>query len=347
MRDSMPQFWLWTMVGMLAFGVIYWWYAANELEKQKSAVMARQRAFAVKLGPQLYPVRDKVEGWTTELAGAWPGDFVHPALSVDKLSTSRGAYLRLRLEDAQDVERIRRVADRSLHDGFTSCLFVREARTANEGVACVNSADCSSGEICNEFDRCAAPTQPFNLRLMYRALRVLSSTWTDELHQATSDYRVKVFDRDLDAVAKTDVPVALELTARAQYFTVLLDETPATGLPEVPGVNVKNGLEETEMEQLQALVHFVRLGVWDLEKGELLLRLRVEAGATFLPVGPMASAPLASQRARQRQVNNCSIAQSLRERVSAASNPAAPSAPVPSASALTGSAPVPAASAAP
>jgi hypothetical protein len=315
MRDAMPQFWLWTMIGFLAFGVIYWWYAANELEKQKSAVMARQRAFAVKLGPQLYPVRDKVEAWTTELAGDFSGNVIHPKLSLEQLSTSRGAYLRLKLSDAKDVDRLRLSADKSLHDGFTSCLFVREARKANDGAACANSGECASGEICNEYDRCAAPTQPYNMRLMYRALRVLSSTWTDELHQATSDYKVRIFDRDLDAVAKTDVPVALELTARAKYFTVLLDEMPESGLPEVAGVNTKGGLEESEMEQLQTLPHPVRLGVWDLESGELLVRLRTDAGATFLPIGSMASAPLSSQRARQRQVNNCSIAESLREAV--------------------------------
>jgi hypothetical protein len=311
----MPQFWLWTMIGFVAFGVIYWRYAANELQRQKSAVMARQRAFSATLGPRLLPLQERIEAWTSELAADWRDNQLSPRLSLERLSRSKGVYLRLLRADAEDPERLRRAADRSLHDGFSSCLFVREARTLQTEVArCTNSRDCSTGEICNEFEQCAAPTQPFNLRLMYRAVRVLSPAWTDELHQATSDYKVRVFDRDLDAVTAVDVPIALELSSQAQYFTALLDEMPASGLPEIPE---GNDLEENEMERLQAVTHPVRLGVWDLESGEQLVRLRTDAGATFIPMGAAAAAPLASQRARQRQVNNCSIAEALRDAVRA------------------------------
>jgi hypothetical protein len=314
MRDAMPQFWLWTMLGFLAFGVIYWRYAANELARQKSAVMARQRAFSVKLGPRLLPLQEKVERWTEELAGPWEGNRVSAELSLGGLSRSKGVYLRLRRSDAEDTERLRRAADRSLHDGFTSCLFVREARTLQSDAGeCSNSRDCSAGQICDEYDRCAAPTQPFNLRFMYRAVRVLSPSWTDELHQATNDYQVRVFDRDLDAVTAVDVPIALELSSQARYFTVLLDELPKSGLPEAP----PDSDDENEMERLQAVTHPVRLGVWNLETGEQLVRMRTEAGATFIPLGSAGSAPPASQRARQRQVNNCSIAEALRDAVRA------------------------------
>lgn len=326
MRDAMPQFWLWTMLGFLAFGVIYWRYAANALERQKSAVMARQRAFSVQLGPRLLPLQEKVETWTRELAGEWTGNHVAPELSLERLGNSKGLYLRLQRSDAEDPERLRRAADRSLHDGFTSCLFVREPRTLEfDRARCTNSRDCAAGEICNEFEHCAEPTQPFNLRLMYRAVRVLSPAWTDELHQATSDYQVRVFDRDLDAVTAVDVPIALELSSQARYFTVLLDEVPPEGIPEVPE---GSELEESEMERLQAVPHPVRLGVWDLESGQQLVRLRTHAGATFVPLGAAGSAPLTSQRARQRQVNNCSIAEALREAARARSVPApAPSGP--------------------
>lgn len=328
----MPNFWLWTIVGFAVFGVVYWYYAENELEKQKGAVMARQRAFAVTLGPKFTPVQEKIEGWTQELAvEQWPGNEFSAELSLPKLSESNGIYLRLLIDDARDLERLRRAADHSLHDGFTSCLFVRELRVALPAGAknCLNSGDCPDGQICNEFDACAAPTQPYNLRLMYRALRILSSKWTDELHQATSDYRVRVFDRDLDKVAKIDVPIALDLIGKARYFTVLLDEMPAAGLPAVEGLKApgagEEGLQESEMEQLQAIPHQVRVGIWDLESGEQLVRFRTEAGASFIPLGPAADAPLTSKRARQRQVNNCSIVQNLREAVSGpAGNAATP-----------------------
>lgn len=327
MRDSQPQFWLWTMVLILAFGVVYWWYAENELEKQKSAVMARQRAFSEELTPRLEPLRDKLEEWVVELAsGRWPGDAFHDDASVKALSKSKGLYLRLTLSDATDPESIRKAADRSLHDGFTSCLFTRKARLPNEGTKrCENPSDCPEGQLCNEFDVCAPPSQPYNVRLMYRAMRILSSKWTDELHQTTNDYEVRVFDRDLDKVSKTDVPMALELTSKARYFTALLDEMPEGGLPELPGVGDEGGteddVEETVEMRLQAEPHAVRLGIWDLETGQQLVRMRTIADARFIPLGKSASSSLRTQRAQQRQVNNCSIAQTLRRKLSPPSPP--------------------------
>ena len=38
---------------------------------------------------------------------------------------------------------------------------------------------------------------------------------------------MSAYDRDLDAVTKNDVPVAIELLARAKYFTLVLDEDPS------------------------------------------------------------------------------------------------------------------------
>ncbi len=323
MRDAQPQFWLWTFVGLLAFGVIYWYFAERELERQKSTVMAKQRAYAVKLGSQLLPVRDRVESWVQALADAKPERLVSPALDVEALRRSKGLYLRVPLEDAHSNDAIRRAADHSLHDGFTSCLFERKGRvpSANEPSECESSGQCAPGKLCNEWGLCAAPGQPYNLRLMYRALRVLSPTWTDELHQATDDYQVRVFERDLERVMRTDVPIAAELLTSARYFTALLDEPAEGGLPSVAGMNRDGGLSETEHTQLQTLPHFVRVGVWDLQSEELLLKLRLRADAEFVPVGSATAIPASALRAQQRQVNNCSIAQTLRETVRASQRP--------------------------
>ena len=49
---------------------------------------------------------------------------------------------------------------------------------------------------------------------MYRTLRILSPEWTDKLHEADTDLKVRAFELDLDAVSKNDVPSAVELLAR-------------------------------------------------------------------------------------------------------------------------------------
>src|SRR5690606_38549138 len=122
---------------------------------------------------------------------------------------------------------IRRGMQVSLHDGFTSCLFQRqEVYKATDTNQCHNIAQCDPGQICNDWNLCSPPTQPFNLRMMYRALRVLSPEWSDDLHQATDDYQVRVFSRDLDKAFRDDVPIAIDMTTRAKFFTAVLDENP-------------------------------------------------------------------------------------------------------------------------
>jgi hypothetical protein len=154
---------------------------------------------------------------------------------------------------------------------------------------------------------------------MYRGLRVLNSEWTDELHAAGGDYEVRLFERDLDKVAHTDVPIAIELLARAKYFTLVLDETPSGGIPKAPPKEEgAPGLaaDDSEAMRVQGTSHAVRVGIWELETGRLLFRSTEQTGAEIIPLarGRAAVSPSA-ERATQRQVNSCSIALAIRERV--------------------------------
>jgi hypothetical protein len=305
-RAMPPQFWLIAGTAIAAFGVLYWRLAEGQLEGQKSAVMAKQRAIVQTLGPKILPFRDRVEAWARELSGAWPGDFVEPGASLDRISKSPGVYLRMRMENALTPAAIRKAARHSLHDGFTSCFFVRDgAVDPTKGPPCRALADCAPGLLCNEWNVCTKPQVPYNMRLAYRALRVLSTEWTDELHQTTNDLTVSAYDRDLDAVTKNDVPVAIDLLARAKYFTLVLDEDPAGGLrPEAPDA----GVSESDEERVQREPHFGRVGIWDLERNALLLRLRYEAVGRFVPVGNAVVRSTETLHAQQRQTNSCALA---------------------------------------
>ncbi len=316
-REAAPQFWLWTAVAFLAFGVIYWFYSERELARQKSSVMAKQRAIAQELTPRLVPLKDRLEKWVVDLAGDWSGAEVADDLDLQRLSKSKGVYLRLMLEDAKSPQRIANAVKTSLHDGFTSCLFVREEKMdPASGQKCFSPSQCPDGELCNEWGLCSPPTQPYNMRLMYSALRILSSDWTDELHEATSDYQVRVFERDLEKVARTDVKIAIELVSTARYFTLLLDEMPQGGLPALPEGQDAGGVGRAEL-RVQGVEHPVRLGVWDLSSGQQLFRGKFRAGAQFVPMGRMKALSQRSLDAQQRQVNNCGIASDFRAQVRA------------------------------
>jgi hypothetical protein len=317
-REAAPQFWLWSAVGILAFTVVYWHFSERELARQKSAVMAKQRAIAKGLEPELLPLREKLESWVLALAGDWSEGHIDPALSLDDLRTSKGIYLRMLADNATSGEAIKKAAETSLHDGFTSCMFERQERMyADQGEKCFSTSQCPDGEFCNEYGVCAPPSQPFNLRIMYRVFRILGSDWTDELHAAGSDYEVRLFERDLEKVVRTDVKVTTELIGRARYFTALLDELPRDGLPEHPEGADAGALGREEL-RVQGYDHKARLGIWDLRSGELVFRGKFKVGADFIPMGRMKSAPQKVLDAQQRQVNNCGIASDFRARVKAA-----------------------------
>lgn len=312
MASIPPQFWLWTAVALGAFSVVYWRISQGQIETRRSQVMAKQRAIAVSLGPKIVPFRDQVEGWVRELAANFPGDFVAQEASLDKISTSPGVYLRLRLANTGSVKAIRAAARGSLHDGFTSCLFVHVgAPDPTKGQTCRVTADCASGLLCNEWNVCAEPPRPYNMRLAYRALRVLSSDWTDEVHEADTELGLNAYDRDLDSVAKRDVPVAIELLSRSRYFTLVLDEDPSGGLPpEAPDAG------ETSDERVQREAHAARIGIWDLKTKSPVLRLRADAAGHFVPVGDRVVHDPATVAAEQRQTNSCALALAAREALS-------------------------------
>jgi hypothetical protein len=287
--------------------------------------MATQRAVARAIGPKLLPFVERVEGWVKELGGAAAPNYVDPTVSLDSLSTRAGVYLRVRQVNSQDTKSLRDAAVRSLRDGFTSCLFVR--REATEGTACQRPSDCKGGLLCNEYGVCALPSQPFNLRIVYRTLRILSPEWTDKLHEADTDLKVRAFELDLDAVSKNDVPAAVELLSRARYFTAVLDENPVAGLPPALDPTPPDP-PETEEERVQRVPHQARIGVWDVESGKLLVRVRAEASGEFRSVGDRPVTDSKTVAAQQRQVNSCALALGVKELVAAANASApAPDAP--------------------
>lgn len=304
-----PHFWLWAFVIIAAALVIYFRVEAGKIEEHKGRVMAKQRAIAAELGPKILPFRDRIEGWVTELAGAYPGDRVSPAASLAQIREEPGVYLRMRIEQAKEPRSIRKAATESLHDGFVSCMFVRAGEgDPSKGPPCRAPRDCEPGLLCNEFGVCVSPPRPFNMRLAYRALRVLSSEWTDELHQAKSELAITAYERDLDSVTHNDIPVAAQILASAKFVTIVLDEDPPAGMPEDI-----TSLEETPAERVQRVPHPARVGVFRLADGEQMLRLRTEASGRIVPMAGSKVPTPETRAALDRQAHSCALALEVKQ----------------------------------
>jgi hypothetical protein len=232
-------------------------------------------------------------------------DRVASGASLDVISRQPGIYLRVLLTDAREPNALRRAASQSRRDGFTSCLFVGRAGDPKQGTPCKETSQCGPGELCNEWSACAAPSPPYNARLLYDATRLLVPEWEAALEAAENDMQVRAIELDLEDTAKHEVPAAVTLVRTSKYFTALIDEPAAEG--DVPA-----GLDETAAERVQAQDHFVRVGLWDIERGEQLLALRLEAAGRYVAVGQRRDKPLDVERAQQRQANNCALATLVR-----------------------------------
>ena len=298
-----PRFFLWMFVILAGWAIIYWKIDQNELESWRNRLMSRQRAVASELGPRYHPMRDQLEAWTLEAAGPYPGDLVSEEAKTSPFRSKPGAYLRLYIDDAKQAETIRRAALDSLRDGFTSCFTTFPNPDPFKGTACKKNHECPTGQHCNETFHCTEPSQPYNLRVAYRAARVLSDAWVKDVREASNDMRLRLLERDFDSAVQEDIPLAIDLLVRAQYFLLVLDEN-ADKPDEVPDAG-------TYSESLQAVQHPVRVFAWDLATKKLLFRVRTD---TMAAVG-MTAESAATRLAVRRQSNNCAIAVDVRRRL--------------------------------
>lgn len=317
-----PKLFLAGLAALVIFFVVYFYRSQSQLDEAKEALLAKQRATAELLGPKLLPVQQIIEASVAELAAPTLQPQIEGGVDWDKLLTSPGLYLRLALDDARDVKKVRKAASESLRDGFTSCL-IRDPRATppHEGKPCARSADCEAGQLCTEYQVCQRPSSPFNMRLLYRALQVLSEEWVSEVREAKNELGLVAYERGLDAVTQIDIPVAIDVYQRSRYVVLVLDETPAAGLPE----EIPDAFEST-LERLTRIAHKARVGVWELPSGKQLARLEAEAAGELRDVGPRSGARggLESEAARARQANSCGLALEVRSKLQPAEPEGAP-----------------------
>jgi hypothetical protein len=302
------QFWLWSLIAIVAMTIFYWKKTQNENDAFRARILAKQRAIAADHGGPFFALRDRAEKWTAELAkGTFEPDFIAPSLKSQgpdfPLARAPGVYLRVTHEDARSPEKIRAAARESLRDAFTSCLLRTPHLTQHQGQACRVSKECPQGHLCNEADVCAIPGQPFNLRLAYHGLRVLSDSWVRSVQSsgdsASDTLILRRYEMDIDSALSNDLPVVTDLLRKAEFFLVVVDEIPE-GFPKPA--------EGSLAQAIQSEPHNARVALYDLKSSQLLLRLHRQVDAT-IPAIPGDAATLDAQR---RQILNCALAQEVR-----------------------------------
>jgi hypothetical protein len=292
----------WTMqAGLVAAGVVvaglitHTVVDARDRKAGKESLLSKQRAVAVTLGAQWFPIRDALEAYVLDAAKpTYAGDMVDPQARAGQFRTQPGLYLRMRLADATSAGNVRETAASSKKDGFVAC-FLREPN--ERGVR---------GEI----DGGAFAEQPWNLGQAYAATRILTDAWTQDVRDADDEMRMRVLTGQYDQAVREQIPMAVDLTARAQFFLLVLDEDSA----EAAALTDGGPMTETA---LQLVAHPARVHLFDMKTRREILRLRRSGDARVVPAGEHAIDDPETQEAMQRQANNCALARNVDAAISA------------------------------
>ncbi|MFO0678647.1 MAG: hypothetical protein U0169_19100 [Polyangiaceae bacterium] len=273
--------WLLLGAGLVGSIVAYQVIAGRQLAAKQTALLGKQRAIDATLGAEWKPLREKVETATLEAAKTWKGDFIAP--DFKDFRSRPGVFLRMRVADAGSVATLRKAAEDSSRDSFVACLIrpaVAKAAKANAPVV-----------------------EPWNLRQAYGSTRILTDAWVEEMKASTDDLRLRVFEQQYEKAMKDEIPLAIDVVKKAEYFLLVLDE-------DVPAAAEASGGHPT-LDVLEQFAHPARVHAFELPSGKELARVKRETTAEARIVADNGAIGPDSQRAMQRQVNNCAIAQEV------------------------------------
>ncbi len=283
-----PAVWLGIVLCLVTIVVVYRYVESRQLGTSKEALLAKQRAVKSTVGAAWFPLRDGIESVVLDAAKSQADDFVDPALARWDFRALPGLYLRLRLGDAKDVASLRRAALYSQRDGFVGC-FLREPNPA------AARGDADAG---------AFSEQPWNWQKAYDATRILTDEWAGEVSTSEDPLRLKVFEEQYDKAMKTEIPSAVDLVKRAQFFLFVLDEDSPDVRPAEAGAPVTEG-------NLQLAPHMARIHMMDLRTHKEVVRVRRSADASFVFAGEGRVSDPETLDAMKRQVQNCALAKEV------------------------------------
>jgi hypothetical protein len=281
-------FWLWVSGGLVAALVVYRVVSGKQLGDAKTQLLAKQRAVQASIGADWLPLRDRIEGYVVDAAGHSSPDLVDEAAPTWGFRALPGIYLRLRLADAKDVASVRRATPSSQRDGFIGCLLREPNLAAARG----------------EADASAFAEQPWNWQRAYGATRILTDEWVTEVNDSPEPLRLRIFEEQYEKAIREEIPLAIDIVRRAQFFLLVLDEDSEESRQSAEGGVVTEAV-------LQRTPHYARVHLYDLRSGKLMLAIRRSAEASFYFAGEHQVTDAETLDAMKRQVNNCALAKDV------------------------------------
>ena len=279
-----PQHLLFLLLTGVTVTIVYFYVAGRNLDAEKDKLLQKQRAVQATVGAEWGPLRDRIEKATLDSAAVFKGDFIDSEAGRMEFRSAPGIYLRMRVADAKDTASLRKAARTSLKDSFVGCLLRGQPRAKLEA---------DGGGL--------FPDQPWNMRQAYTSTRILTDDWVSEVKASDDDLRLRVFQQQYDQAIRDEIPVAIEMLKKAQFFLLVLDEDAAAGQGAADGGKM-------DEQALQLVPHETRVHLVNLKTGAEMMRLKRSGQATFYMAGDNANVDPETRAAMQRNVNNCDLA---------------------------------------
>jgi hypothetical protein len=291
-------FWLWAAGGLILALVVYRLVSGKQLGDAKEQLLAKQRAVQSSIGKDWFPLRDEIEGYVVDAANRSEPDAVDHDASQWSFRTSPGIYLRLRVAEARDVASVRRTTTASQKDGFVGCLLREPNPAAAKG----------------EADASAFAEQPWNWQKAYGATRILSDEWVTEVKDSPEPLRLRIFEEQYEKAVASEIPLAIDIVRKAQFFLLVLDEDSDEARLAAEGGAVTEAV-------LQRTPHYARVHLYNLKSKKEVLRIRRSAEASFFFAGEHQVTDPETLDAMKRQVNNCALAKEVDKVLAPAASP--------------------------
>jgi len=112
---------------------------------------------------------------------------------------------------------------------------------------------------------------------------------------------MRVLSAQYDKAVRDEIPLAIDVVKRAEFFLLVLDEDVPEAAPFADGGPM------TE-EALQLVPHPARVYLFDLKSRREIFRLRRSGDARVIPAGERVVTDQETRDAMQRQANNCALA---------------------------------------
>jgi hypothetical protein len=297
-----PGLTLFAAAGIAITLIIYSHFTQKTLDADKTALLAKQRAAIATVGANWFPIRDHLEKITIDSAKDFSDDdFIAPDAAKFDFRSMPGIYLRLRVADAHDVEKIREQSQESSRDAFCGCLLKEPNDAAAKGYS----------------DAGGAPLQPWNMWEAYQATRVLSDSWTADVRESTDDLRLRVFKQQYEKATTEDIPLSIDIIKRARFFLLVLDEDVHEAKAKADGGAISE-------EILQTVPHDTRVRVVNMQTWEDIARMKRTGVGELISVGEHAPEDPETHDAMTRQMQNCSLAMQVSRAIGFDKDRAAP-----------------------